>query len=36
MRYCSYDAAPQTEERNVNLNKSTSENAALNQMNLVF
>ena len=31
MRYCSEDA-PRTGERNVNLNKKTSENAALNKM----
>ena len=31
MRYCSEDA-PRTEERSVNLNKNTSENAALNEM----
>ena len=31
MRYCSEDA-PRTGERNVNLNKNTSENTALNKM----
>ena len=31
MRYCSEDA-PRTEERNVNFNKTTSENAVLNKM----
>ena len=31
MRYFSEDA-PRTGERNVNLNKNTSENAALNKM----
>ena len=31
MRYCSDDAT-RTEERNVNLNKNTSENAALNKI----
>ena len=31
MRYCSEDA-PRTGERKVNLNKNTSENAALNKM----
>ena len=31
MRYCCEDA-PWTGERNVNLNKNTSENAALNKM----
>ena len=31
MRYCSEDA-PRTGERNVNLNKNTSENAALKKM----
>ena len=31
MRYCSEDA-PRTGERNVNLNKTTSENAALIKM----
>ena len=31
MRYCSEDA-PRTGEQNVNLNKNTSENAALNKM----
>ena len=31
MRYCSDDAL-RTGERNVNLNKNTSENAALNKM----
>ena len=31
MRYCSEDA-PRTGERNVNFNKTTSENAVLNKM----
>ena len=31
MRYCSEDV-PRTGERNVNLNKNTSENAALNKI----
>ena len=31
MRYCSEDA-PRTGERNVNFNKTTSENALLNKM----
>ena len=31
MRYCSEDA-PRTGERNVNLNKNTSENAVSNKM----
>ena len=31
MRYCSEDA-PRTGERNVNLNKNTSENDALNKI----
>ena len=33
MRYCSEDA-PQTGKRNVNLNKNTSQNAALNKKNM--
>ena len=33
MRYCSEDA-PRTEERSVNLNKNTSENAALNEIKI--
>ena len=31
MCYC-FEDAPQTGERNVNLNKNTSENAAVNKM----
>ena len=35
MRYCSEDA-PRSGERNINLNKNTSENAALNTKTKIY